>query len=196
MGLEKILDSIGLEAAENEKIIISAANENAEKIIEKASLEAAENYEKIIKAAERECENNILSAENMNVSLKNKAILEAKVEAVYEMLSELKNSILSMPKNDYFGFIKHLILKYAKDENGILIFGEEDKKKLSENFIDEVNSQLAFPVILSEGIADFKNGFILKYGDIEENCNIDALLLEKQDVLKDKIAKTLFGEEF
>ena len=46
---------------------------------------------------------------------------------------------------------------------------------------------------VSENTVDIPSGFILSYGEIEENCSIDALINEKRDVLEDKLNSLFFG---
>ena len=42
--------------------------------------------------------------------------------------------------------------------------------------------------------ADITDGFILKYGDIEENCTFDAIFDSKRDELRDLVNKNLFNK--
>ncbi len=42
--------------------------------------------------------------------------------------------------------------------------------------------------------ADISDGFILKYGDIEENCTFDAIFDAKRDELRDLVNKNLFDK--
>ena len=45
---------------------------------------------------------------------------------------------------------------------------------------------------LSKDPAPVKNGFILKYGGIEENCSLDALFASRTDALVDKVNAALW----
>ena len=42
--------------------------------------------------------------------------------------------------------------------------------------------------------ADISGGFILKYGDIEYNLSVSAVINDKREVLEDKINTVLFAE--
>ena len=46
---------------------------------------------------------------------------------------------------------------------------------------------------ISETPANIKNGFVLSYGDVEENCSFDALIEASKETLQDKIGQMLFG---
>ena len=46
---------------------------------------------------------------------------------------------------------------------------------------------------LSDTFADINGGFILKYGDIQINGELSALIYEKRDVLTDELNKALFN---
>ena len=45
---------------------------------------------------------------------------------------------------------------------------------------------------VSDKPAAIKNGFILNYGGVEENCTIDALFDQSRDDLLDKVKEILF----
>ncbi|MBQ0084559.1 MAG: hypothetical protein KBS52_07360 [Clostridiales bacterium] len=194
MGLEKIISSINEEAALEEQNILSAAKEKADKIMQEAQINADEEYQNIVAAANKRCEQNLVNAECANTALDAKALLSAKVEAIYEVIGQLKETVLKLPDNEYFDFIKRLVKRYAENENGVVIFGKKDAARVPEGFLQSLNAEVKYPVTFSDKTADFDNGFILKFGDIEENCSIDALISDMQDSLKDKIAEKLFGE--
>ena len=51
----------------------------------------------------------------------------------------------------------------------------------------------ALDITLSDTFADINGGFILKYGDIQINGELSALIHEKRDVLTDELNKALFN---
>lgn len=194
MGLDTIIASIREEAELDKQKILSNAEKRAEEISAQAKIDAQNEYESILADTEIKCKSNLKSAYSTNLALDSKSILTAKVEAIYDVLSKLKNSVISLPEKEYFDFMKRLIVKYASKEGGEIAFGKSDFARIPEDFLQNVNSELKNKVTLSSAPAEIEYGFILKFGDIEENCGIDALIEDNKDALKDKIAEILFGE--
>ena len=46
---------------------------------------------------------------------------------------------------------------------------------------------------ISEEAAEIKNGFVLDFGGIEENCTFDALIDQNIEELQDKVKSLLFA---
>jgi V/A-type H+-transporting ATPase subunit E len=53
---------------------------------------------------------------------------------------------------------------------------------------DKKNASL----IISENTVTIDGGFILKYGDVEENCSFDALFSSAKEELSDRVNAILF----
>ena len=67
-------------------------------------------------------------------------------------------------------------------------FVEEFKEK-----IKAIADNKGAKVNISDKTKNIKNGFILVYGEIEENCTIQSLFDEKSDALRDIVNKELFS---
>lgn len=193
-GLEKITASILEQAKENEEAILSYADSKAEKVLKEAETKAQAEYDGIVGKANEIAQKNIEVAESENDALRSRELLSAKVEAVYEVISLLKKEVLALPEPEYFAFMERLVIRYATAPGGVVRFSARDLARLPKNFISDVNGKLEYKVTLSDTPAETENGFILDFGDIEENCSIDALLLSMQDALKENIVQSLFAE--
>lgn len=66
----------------------------------------------------------------------------------------------------------------------------KDKARDTASFKSELE---ALGFTLSDNFADINGGFILKYGDIQINGELSALIHEKRDVLTDELNKALFN---
>ena len=66
----------------------------------------------------------------------------------------------------------------------------KDKVRNITDFKSELS---ALNLTLSDTFADINGGFILKYGDIQINGELSALIHEKRDMLTDELNKALFN---
>ena len=76
------------------------------------------------------------------------------------------------------------------------MFSKTDLERLPQNFLDSLEVSLKdiknASLTISEEAAQIDGGFILKYGEIEENCSFEALFIDSKDELQDKINAFLF----
>ena len=85
--------------------------------------------------------------------------------------------------------IKKMLEKYASGKKGLLYFSGTDLKRLPA----DMNSIAAgYNLEISKEPADIDGGFILSYGDIEENCSFDVLIESSKEELQDKIGQILW----
>jgi V/A-type H+-transporting ATPase subunit E len=74
----------------------------------------------------------------------------------------------------------------------------EDKKRLPADIKDKLKGALTekngASLTISEETVSFCGGFLLLYGDIEENCTFDALFAAAREELQDKINAFLYSE--
>ena len=82
---------------------------------------------------------------------------------------------------------------------GQIVFSQIDKKRMPEGFQNEINRIISSingaSLTISEDTCEIDGGFILNYGDIEQNCSFDAMFLDKKDLLQDEVYKLLFEEK-
>ena len=120
--------------------------------------------------------------------------LLAKQDEIDKVIETAVNTLKNLESDDYFKVILHMVPKYAPSKDGVICFSSEDLARLPEGFEDEINKALdgRASLTLSDKPADINGGFILKYGDIEENCSFDALIESSKETLQDKIGQILF----
>jgi V/A-type H+-transporting ATPase subunit E len=89
-----------------------------------------------------------------------------------------------------------MVLKYAVGQSGSIIFSETDKKRLPQDFQAKIQTTLAnipgASLTISDRAASIDGGFILVYGEVEENCSFDAIFSASKDMLQDKVSGILF----
>lgn len=195
-GLEEIVLAIKQKADGQGAEIIKNAEAKANVIKAEAEKTAAAESEKILSDADRKCDRNKEAAKSAAVSNTLKEILRYKSDTVNTVIEKMLEKLNGLDDKEYFEVIKKLVYSnFHKNESGKLMFGKKDAARIPDGFIAEINKTVsADGAELSLGdTADIENGFILCYGDIEENCSFDAIVSSKEDTIKDEIASILFA---
>ena len=191
-GLEKILSQIEYESNDRCRRIIEDANKKAQKIIENAQNEA----QTILEDSEKETAKKLDSIKQSAVSSaelsKSKILLKAKLEIIDDMLKKSLDEIKNLPAEEYFDIIKPLIIRNARNGNGVLRLSQKDLNRLPDGFVDSLCSELGEKSVTLGESVDIDGGFLLVYGDIDINCSFDAIAMEKRDELKDSLNALLF----
>ena len=111
---------------------------------------------------------------------------------IEKTLNLAEEQIISLPDKEYFTLLAALAAKNAKAQEGTLILGKADLARNVSLFKDLLNKE-NLNLSVSEIAADIASGFILKYGDIEYNLTLKAVINDKREELEDKINKILFS---
>ncbi len=185
--------------------ILDDAKAQADKILsdgEAVCREITAQTEQMVKSYSATTTSNaLISAKNIKQNAESAAQLivrDAKLakrhSEIEKTLSIAKEKVLSLSDKEYFALLTSLAVKNArKGEEGTLILGKSDLKRNTEEFL-KLLKQEEISVQISKTPADISGGFILKYGDIEYNLTIDAVINDKREVLEDKINSILFSE--
>ena len=91
---------------------------------------------------------------------------------------------------EYFKTLEALVKKHAQAEAGKIMFSKKDKARIPASFTKALES---YKLTVAEETQEMSGGFILLYGDIEENCSFDALFLQAKEELQDKVRDYLFA---
>lgn len=197
-GLEKILKHIEDNSNNNAKELIEKANAAAERTIKNAEEEANIKYMQKIEQAKADAEAYISFSEASSALKKKQIILDSKQQIIRDLINQAKNHIINLPEKEYFEVILKMLKKYCVGKSGQIIFSEHDKKRMPEDFEKLINNAISDIEGASLEISDesraIDGGFVLGYGDIEQNCSFDALFSDKYDLLQDEVYKLLFDE--
>lgn len=196
--LEKILKHIEDNANNNAKELIEKANAAASRIIMNAQAKADLVYAQKLDQAKAEAKAHISFAEASSALKKRQIVLDSKQQIIKDLINQAKNHIVSLPGNEYFEIILKMVKKYCMAKPGQIIFSELDKKRIPENFDKSISEAISekkgASLEVSNEVRAIDGGFILNYGDIEQNCSFDALFADKYDLLQDEVYKLLFDE--
>lgn len=195
-GLEKIIKAIETEARSNADTIIAEANAEAERILSLAKEEAAKNVANIAEKPASEIKAIMNRVESAARLLKRQRILDAKQEVINDIILKAKNKLTSLPDTEYFDIILQIVKKHAHPQAGIIMFSRADLDRLPKKFEKSLDEAIkGIPnasLTISKEDARLDGGFILVYGDIEENCSFEALFSEAKEELQDKVNAFLF----
>lgn len=174
------------DAKVKEKELIAKKKEEAEKlaksIIEKANLEGKNLFDRAISKSELKVRNEKLVAKQQIID-----------RAFDEAIKELNN----MSSEDYLNYIRNNLKSIKLQGHEEIIVSENDKDKIGEEFIKELNRTIAKDVeaaniILSKKTRQMNGGFILARSGIEFNYSYDALVNSLRYEIENEVAMMLF----
>lgn len=187
---KKILAGIAGEAKTEAEKITAEAEKQAAEITTAAKAEAETDAGKIRAAAEKKAELIINSGKSSAGLLKRDTALNCRRELIEKALNFVADTVNAYGDKDYFDFLLTLIKKEKLNGKGEVYLSVKDKARDIAAFKSELS---ALDLTLSDTFADINGGFILKYGDIQINGELSALIHEKRDVLTDELNKALFN---
>ncbi len=194
--LDKIIKHIENDAAAVALAILTDAQSKAEEMIATAEEDAQNRCHEIQKKTEADIENTLNKADSAALLQERKMILNAKQQFINDVIERAKISLAQLSNEDYFNMIKKMIKKYALPKKGEIIFSQSDIKRLPANFEADLPTILSekegAELLVSDETRKIDGGFILVYGDVEENCSFEALFLAAKESLQDKVYKFLF----
>lgn len=195
-GLEKIIQAIDAEAEAGAKVILDQARADAEEILKTAKAQAEQKCAEIAEKSDMDVKSVLSRAESGAKLQERKLILEAKQKVIGEILTKAMNKLKTLPDTEYFEVILDIIKKHAHKQAGEIVFSNKDQKRLPKDFTYALDSALASmpgaKLSVAERTAEIDSGFILVYGDIEENCSFEALFLAAKEELQDKVNAFLY----
>jgi V/A-type H+-transporting ATPase subunit E len=195
-GIEKILKAIEADAAKNANEIIAKANMEANEIKSAALAQAEKKCAEIAKKSESDVKAVLSRADSAAELAEKKILLDAKQQLINHVVQSARNSLRDLPDTDYTDVILRMVKKYAHNEAGKIVFSSYDKKRLPRDFEKLLTQALSekenAALSVSGDDAGFDGGFLLLYGDIEENCSFDAVFAAAREDLKDMVNNFLF----
>lgn len=189
-GMEKILEAIlqeGRQAAEEK---VAQAERQAADIRNQARLLAkSEEDEALAKAREQAAAMGKI-ARSAGEQAVRQAMLQAKLDVMEEALALTREKLLDT--RDYDGLFLRLLGRYGKNQDGILKMSAVDAGHLSREFPKRLKKEWEYSLTIQVDETMPEGGFVLVYGDMEENCLFDALIAGRREELLDAVYPFLF----
>ena len=194
-GIDKIVNEILAEARAQADKILGEARDKAAKAEEDAIAGSEEYKAKRAQEAAAKADAIRVRAESQAMLEKRQAMLGVKQGIIDEVIEKAYSTLAGQDSQAYFGMIGKLLGKAVRSGDGEICFSADDLKRLPEGFAAVVNgiaSEKGGSLRVSEEAAPIENGFLLKYGGIEENCSLKALFTSMRDRLQDKVNEALW----
>ncbi len=189
----KLFESIINSGKEQAQLIIDEAEEKAAGILEEAEKKADAEAEAVSANADAKAENMKNAALSSASLIERNAVLEAKRGEINKTLDLLIEHINSLEADKYFAFIYRLA-EGIDGDRGTVILNKRDRERLPKDFAEKMKAA-GIDAEISDTTADITGGFILKCGDIESNCSLNAVIEDRKNELEDYINRYLFAEE-
>lgn len=128
--------------------------------------------------------------------LERNSILRAKQQVIEQAIDKARESIAGLNDEEYFNVLEKLLRKNVQQDKGKICFSKKDLDRIPNGFEDRVKEIVAEnqgELVIDKEPANIKDGFVLVYGEIEENCTLKALFDSNIDRIKDIANKQLFG---
>lgn len=194
-GLDNIIREIRASAKAEADAVLQEADQYCEAYMAEVKQKVLKEVEQFQKKAESE--RNLYEEKTKSGAQfrERNAILKAKQQCIEEVIRMAQERLTNLPVSEYFDFLIKLFEKNVQPQNGIMYFSEKDMNRMPESFktkIENIADEKGGQITISSDRAGVESGFILAYGEIEENCQIKALFDANTDRLKDIANRQLF----
>ncbi len=193
-GLEKIIEKIAEDSAENCSSIIKSASEQAEAIVAEARNNARKQAAEIVEQAQKQADRRNAAAKSSAETITRTRYLETRNAIANDIISASYEEIEKMDDKAYFDLLFRLCIKNVETGECMMYLSEKDLKRLPKDFEAKINGEVyeRAAVQISKRAIDIDMGFVLDYGDFEVNCVLKNVFDESMDRLKDMLCVALF----
>lgn len=196
-GTEKIIAHIRADGDAEAKKIIDAASKQAEEKRAESFKAALSEYEKLMQAGNAECEDILSGSRRIAEMEAKKSVLSVKQEMISAAFDAAREEIVNMPRDKYTQFLARMAAEAAASGMEEIVLNARDKAEVGKSVCKATNELLSAKgtpgkLTVSEDTADISGGVIVRFGGIETNCSIDALIRQRRSGLSTEVAAALF----
>ena len=196
-GTEKIIAHIRADGDAEAKKIIDAASKQAEEKRAESFKAALSEYEKLLQAGNAECEDILSGSRRIAEMEAKKSVLSVKQEMISAAFDAAREEIVNMPRDKYTQFLARMAAEAAASGMEEIVLNARDKAEVGKSVCKAANELLSAKgtpgkLTVSEDTADISGGVIVRFGGIETNCSIDALIRQRRSGLSTEVAAALF----
>ena len=196
-GTEKIIAHIRADGDAEAKKIIDAASKQAEEKRAESFKAALSEYEKLMQAGNAECEDILSGSRRIAEMEAKKSVLSVKQEMISAAFDAAREEIVNMPSDKYTQFLARMAAEAAASGMEEIVLNARDKAEVGKSVCKAANELLSAKgtpgkLTVSEDTADISGGVIVRFGGIETNCSIDALIRQRRSGLSTEVAAALF----
>ena len=196
-GTEKIIAHIRADGDAEAKKIIDAASKQAEEKRAESFKAALSEYEKLMQAGNAECEDILSGSRRIAEMEAKKSVLSVKQEMISAAFDAAREEIGNMPRDKYTQFLARMAAEAAASGMEEIVLNARDKAEVGKAVCKAANELLSAKgtpgkLTVSEDTADISGGVIVRFGGIETNCSIDALIRQRRSGLSTEVAAAMF----
>lgn len=196
-GTEKIIAHIRADGDAEAKKIIDAASKQAEEKRAESFKAALSEYEKLMQAGNAECEDILSGSRRIAEMEAKKSVLSVKQEMISAAFDAAREEIVNMPRDKYTQFLARMAAEAAASGMEEIVLNARDKAEIGKSVCKAANELLSAKgtpgkLTVSEDTADISGGVIVRFGGIETNCSIDALIRQRRSGLSTEVAVAMF----
>ncbi len=196
-GTEKIIAHIRADGDAEAKKIIDAASKQAEEKRAESFKAALSEYEKLMQAGNAECEDILSGSRRLAEMEAKKSVLSVKQEMISAAFDAAREEIVNMPRDKYTQFLARMAAEAAASGMEEIVLNARDKAEVGKSVCKAANELLSAKgtpgkLTVSEDTADISGGVIVRFGGIETNCSIDALIRQRRSGLSTEVAAAMF----
>ena len=196
-GTEKIIAHIRADGDAEAKKIIDAASKQAEEKRAESFKAALSEYEKLMQAGNAECEYILSGSRRIAEMEAKKSVLSVKQEMISAAFDAAREEIVNMPRDKYTQFLARMAAAAAASGMEEIVLNARDKAEVGKSVCKAANELLSAKgtpgkLTVSEDTADISGGVIVRFGGIETNCSIDALIRQRRSGLSTEVAAAMF----
>ena len=196
-GIGRITESILEEARQTAEEMERKAREEAEELLTRVSREMEQWEAQAERSLELELEELRDRERSRRETERNRMVLETRQSILGEMFRKTKRKLEESDPDACFSAMKRLFACYAHKGDGIMCLSARDVRRMPEAFAEEIRTiagEKGGSIALREDPA-VEDGFLLIYGETEENCTLQAMFEAQRDALLDKAGRILWERE-
>lgn len=197
MAISDLISKIKEDTQNEAQSILAKASQEEKEIVQKRIVEANHERNIILEKAHREAKSRadrILSGAELKVRNDKLEVKQSIIQKVFDLaLQKLEN----LSQEELLSFIKKSIFEAPFEGEVDLILSSEYKEKVTQGFIDEINSQLQmenriYEVKISDESRRVESQFVLSQKGIEVNYTFEAIISSLKEEMENEITKILF----
>ncbi len=197
MSLVTIIKKIEDEAEAHGQKLIAKAQAEGEQIVAHGREEAEKEATQIVHHAEEELQS--FKNKQMATTLlrMRKEKLDKRQRILDEIFSKALERILASDVDQYTAMLRNILLSVEEEKEGSIIPSEADKPLITQEFLEDINTELKnrnqkLQFKLARKTADIEKGFILDFKDFEMNYSVEKILSGLWEDIKGEVSKQLF----
>ena len=197
-GIEKIAGKITEDAKQETGAILAEAKAEAGAIAGRYAALASEESARILSSGQERAEAIRRRAASAADQEGKQQLLAAKQNMITRAFDNALQHIRALPEKEYTALLARLAADAASIGSEELVLSRKDRESIGDTVLASANRLLVEKgkkggLTLSAETGAFDGGLLLRAGDVEVNCTMEAILRLAKENLTSEIAAALFS---